>query len=249
MRTIKEVSTLTGISIRTLRYYDAIGLLKPAGHTEGGYRLYDDAALAKLQQILLFRELRFPLKEIRRIMDSPDYDRETALEQQIALLTLEKERLEELIRFAQGMTERKENEMNQTDFSAFDTKKIDAYAAQAREKWGATESYREYAQKAQGRTREEEQALGGEMMAYFTALGALRGGDPAGDEAQRLVEELRRFITAHYYDCTKPILRGLGRMYKAGGEFTENIDAVGGPGTAAFAAEAIEAYTQIAART
>ena len=242
MRTVKEVSTLSGISIRTLRYYDAIGLLKPAGHTEGGYRLYDDAALEKLQQILLFRELRFPLKEICRIMDSPDYDREEALGQQIALLTLEKERLEELIRCAQSMTERKGNEMKQTDFAAFDTGKIDAYAAQAREKWGTTASYREYEQKARSRTREEEQALGGEMMAYFSALGALRGGDPAGAEAQRLVDGLRGFITAHYYHCTKPILRGLGQMYKSGVEFTENIDAAGGPGTAVFAAEAIEIY-------
>ena len=85
MKTVSEVSTMTGVSIRTLQYYDKIGLLHPSQYTEAGYRLYDDTALERLQQILLYRELEFPLKEIRRILDSPDFDRNRALEQQIAL--------------------------------------------------------------------------------------------------------------------------------------------------------------------
>ncbi|MCR4637933.1 MerR family transcriptional regulator, partial [Ruminococcus sp.] len=85
MMTVKQVSELTGVSIRTLRYYDEIGLLQPAAHTESGYRLYDDTALERLQQILLFRELEFPLKDIVRIVSSPDFDRKKALEQQIEL--------------------------------------------------------------------------------------------------------------------------------------------------------------------
>lgn len=87
MMTVHEVSRLTGVSIRTLQYYDQIGLLHPAEYTEAGYRLYDDAALETLQQILLFRELEFPLKDIRRIIQSPSFDREKALEQQIELLS------------------------------------------------------------------------------------------------------------------------------------------------------------------
>ena len=86
MLTVHEVSKLTGVSIRTLQYYDEIGLLSPASYTEAGYRLYDDSALERLQQILLFRELEFPLKEIRRIIDAPDFDQARALEQQIELL-------------------------------------------------------------------------------------------------------------------------------------------------------------------
>ena len=93
MRTVHEVSKLTGVSIRTLQYYDKIGLLSPAERTEAGYRLYDDAALERLGQILLFRELEFPLAEIRDILDAPDFDRDLALRQQIDLLTLKKERL------------------------------------------------------------------------------------------------------------------------------------------------------------
>ena len=91
MMTVNEVSKLTGVSIRTLQYYDKIGLLHPAEYTEAGYRLYDDAALETLQQILLFRELEFPLRDIKKIVESPDFDRSKALEQQIELLTLKKE--------------------------------------------------------------------------------------------------------------------------------------------------------------
>ena len=90
MMTVNEVSKLTGVSIRTLQYYDKIGLLHPAKYTEAGYRLYDDAALETLQQILLFRELEFPLKDIKEIISSPDFDRSKALEQQIELLKLKR---------------------------------------------------------------------------------------------------------------------------------------------------------------
>ena len=102
MMTVKEASRLTGISIRTLQYYDKLGLL-PAMRTESGYRLYDDAALERLQQILLFRELEFPLRDIRTILDNPNFDRRKALRQQIELLTLKKQHLEDLIRLARTL--------------------------------------------------------------------------------------------------------------------------------------------------
>ena len=105
MMTVNEVSKLSGVSIRTLHYYDTIGLLHPTEVTEAGYRLYDDAALERLQQILLFRELEFPLKEIRGILDAPNFDRNKALEQQIELLTLKKEHLENLINFDAMLSE------------------------------------------------------------------------------------------------------------------------------------------------
>ncbi len=89
MLTVNEVSKLTGVSVRSLHHYDAIGLLKPAKVTEAGYRLYSDDELARLQNILLFRELQFPLKQIRTILDSPDFDRREALAQQIRLLELQ----------------------------------------------------------------------------------------------------------------------------------------------------------------
>ena len=108
MKTVKEVSKLTGISIRTLHHYDAIGLLKPTRVTEAGYRLYDSKALERLQAILLFRELQFPLKEIGRILDSPGFDPVSALEQQIKLLQLQRERLDALITHAQNLQKKGE---------------------------------------------------------------------------------------------------------------------------------------------
>ena len=125
---------------------------------------------------------------------------------------------------------------------AFDTKKLDEYAAQAKASWGDTEAYREYEQKTKGRNAEENRLLGGQMMDIFTEFGSISGSDPASDAAQSLVKTLQGFISEHYYTCTKDILRGLGQMYAGGGDMTASIDRCGGEGTAEFAAAAIRAY-------
>ena len=240
MRTVHEVSKLTGVSIRTLQYYDRIGLLHPADYTEAGYRLYDDAALETLQQILLFRELDFPLKDIRRILQSPSFDRQKALDQQIGLLELKKERLDNLIALARGI---KTTGVNATmDFSAFDTKKMDEFAAKAKEAWGDTPAWQEYERKSQGRSGKEQMELNQQMMEIFGEFGAIRNTDPASGKAQALVRKLQDFISDHYYTCTKQILSGLGQMYAAGGEMTANIDRAGGEGTASFASRSIRVF-------
>ena len=151
MMTVKEVSNLTGVSIRTLQYYDKIGLLHPAHRTQAGYRLYDDAALERLQQILLFRELEFSLEDIRKILKNPEFDREKALEQQITLLTLKKQHLEKLIALAEKIRTTGGNVM---DFNAFDTQKIKEYAERAKKEWGETTEYQEFEAKNARRTAE-----------------------------------------------------------------------------------------------
>lgn len=239
MMTVKQVSRLTGVSVRALHHYDAIGLLKPTKVTEAGYRLYDDTALRRLQTILLFRELEFPLKEIGRILDSPNFDPALALAQQIRLLELRREHLDDLISHARQL--QKSGGMIM-EFSAFDKTKLEAYAAEAKEKWGGTDAYKEYAQKTKGQSEDRQQAAVAGLMGIFAELGAIRTADPAGEEAQTLVEKLRGFITANFYTCTPQILLSLGQMYVAGDEMTANIDAAGGEGTAAFANKAIEAY-------
>jgi len=239
MMTVHEVSRLTGVSIRALQYYDRIGLLRPAARTEAGYRLYDDAALERLQQILLFRELEFPLKEISGILDSPDFDRSRALKQQVQLLTLKKEHLENLIDLARGLQLLGVSYM---DFKAFDTSRIDEYSRQARQAWGNTPEYREFEEKQKSRTPAQDKRLEGEMMDIFRAFGELRQGDPASAEAQALVKKLQAFITEHFYSCSNQVLSGLGRMYSGGGDFTRSIDDCGGEGTAAFADKAIQIY-------
>lgn len=135
MMTVKEVSKLAGVSVRTLQYYDKIGLLQPTKYTDSGYRLYDDTALERLQQILLFRELEFPLKEIKAILDSTNFDGKKALSQQIELLELKKQHLENLINFARGI---KMIGVRAVDFTVFDRSKIDEYAKRTREQWGKT---------------------------------------------------------------------------------------------------------------
>ena len=128
------------------------------------------------------------------------------------------------------------------DFTAFDKSKQSRYAAEAKAKWGKTEAYREFEQKTQGQSAEKQRADGDGLMAIFAEMGAIRHCDPAGSEAQALVKKLQQYITDHYYTCTTQILKGLGQMYIAGDSMTENIDAVGGEGTAAFANAAIQAY-------
>ena len=317
--TVKQVSKLTGVSVRTLQYYDDIGLLSPSERTEAGYRLYEEAQLATLQEILLFRELEFPLKDIKAILDNPAYDKERALHQQIELLTLKKERLEGLIRLAEELkneqsnvqrgtgnksqegsadpagnpdesgtriesrTERRKERSHTMDFTAFDKTKLEEYKKRAREQYSDTDAYKEYEVKSAGRTSEDEQVFAKEFMAIFAKFGALledgTDSNTAGDnaaasspeasspkasspkasspeasspkaslskasapEAQALVQELRDYITEHFYTCTPEILSGLGKMYAADGEFKENIDRAGGTGTAEFVSQAIDIY-------
>ncbi len=237
--TVNEVSKLTGITVRTLQYYDRIGLLCPTEKTQAGYRLYDDAALEKLQQILLFRELKFPLKEINDIVNSPNFDRSRALDQQIELLTLRKEHLENLIAFARGI---KMLGVKRMDFSVFDTKKIDEYAKRAKEQYGQSKEYKEYEEKAKNRSAEEEKMAADNFMHLFVEFGAMKEIEPGSDMAQKQVEKLKNYINEYFYQCTNEILFSLGQMYSGGGEFTESIDKTGGEGTAEFASEAIRIY-------
>lgn len=239
MRTVNEVSKLTGVSVRTLHHYDAIGLLNPTMVTEVGYRLYDDTALERLQQILLFRELEFPLKEIKAILESPNFDRTKALEQQITLLTLKKEHLENLIDLAREI---KTIGVNKMDFTAFDTSKIDEYAAKAKAIYGQTAEYKEFEEKSKGLTKEKTKKLNVQMMAIFNEFGKMRELTADSEEVQAQVKKLKDFITEHFYTCSDEVLYGLGSMYAGGGEFTVNIDKAGGEGTAEFVFEAIRKY-------
>lgn len=237
MMTVKQVSELTGVSVRTLQYYDRIGLLKPTKLTDAGYRLYDDTALERLQQILLYRELEFPLKEIKAILDSPQFDRSKALSQQIELLQFKLEHIERLLHFARGI---KLLGGKAVDFTAFDRTALEEYARKAREQWGDTAAYQEYAGKVH--TAQDQEQLAEEMMAIFAAFGAMKTEDPASDPVQQQVKRLQEHITQHYYTCTNEILSSLGTMYVADDAFTRNIDNAGGIGTAAFVARAIEVY-------
>lgn len=241
MKTVKEVSKLTGVSVRALHHYDAIDLLKPTQVTEAGYRLYDDVALEKLYMILIFRELGLSLKEIADILHAPDYDRNRCLEKQIALMQERIGKLQDRITLAKGILTLGVKYMS---FEGFDPKKLDEYSTQAKALYGKTDAYKEFEEKSKNRTAQQEQDLGAQVMDLFAKLGKMRPCNPACEEAQTWAKELQAFFTENFYTCTPQILSALAESYAGGGSMTENIDKVSGAGTGAFAKEVIDLYIQ-----
>ncbi len=240
---IKEFAKMTGVSIRTLHYYDEIGLLKPSAvDGQNGYRDYDADCLARMQEILFYRELDFPLKDIAAILSAPDYDKQTALTAQKHLLTLKKERLERLIAALDNAMKGEDISMNVFDKSELDAQRR-TYAQEAKEKWGATSAYKEHEEKTKGYSAETWDSVTDGMNALMAEFAACRknGNAPDSDAAQALVKQWQDYITAHFYTCTTEILAGLGEMYAGDERFRANID-THVEGTAAFMCEAIRVY-------
>lgn len=237
--TVKDVSLITGLTVRTLQYYDKIDLLKPSDYSKAGYRLYSKYDLKKLQIIMLFKELEFPLKEIKRMLSSSTFDKQMAIKDQIELLVLKRDRINKLITFAKNIDNLGVEHM---DFDAFNTDKIEQYKKQAKEKWGDTAQYKESVERSKHRTKTEEYVLTQQLMNIFTEFAEIKSNGPSSSEAQTLVKKLQDFISENYYQCSNEILMGLGQMYAAGGEFTENIDNSAGVGTASFVNQAISVY-------
>lgn len=234
MLTVKEVSALAGVSVRTLHYYDAIGLLKPQKVTEAGYRLYGGAELSRLQNILLFRELQFSLKEIKTILDSPNFNPQEAIVQQIELLELQYKHIGELISFAREIQNKGVKTVN---FDVFNKTELEQYKDEVRERWGNTHAFKEYEQRNASKTD-----FSNEFMSLFSKFGALKSKDPAEKCVQDKVRALQSFITEKFYTCTDEILMGLGEMYVSDERFKQNIDSAGGEGTAEFVKQAISCY-------
>lgn len=235
---IKEFAKFTGVSVRTLHYYDEIGLLVPAYVDKyTGYRYYNQQSLLRMQEILFYRELDFSLKTIREILTSPNYDRQKALTEQKNLLTLKKERLERLI-YSIDNAMKGENIM-----TAFDNSEFEKYKAEAKEKWGKTDAYKEHTEKTKEYSKEKWNQLSQEMNDIFAefAVCMQNNQEPNSAKAQALVKRLQDHITENYYLCTNEILAGLGQMYVADERFKNNIDKHAN-GTAEFACKAIEIY-------
>ena len=172
-------------------------------------------------------------------MTSPDFDRSKALEQQIELLRLKKEHIENLINFALGI---KMLGVKHMDFKAVDRSKLDEYAKQAKELYGNMPEDKEMEEKQKNRTEEDEKILADRFMLLFKEAGEMKDMNPASPEAQNLVKRIQDYITENMYTCSNKILRGLGKMYSGGGDFTKNIDEYGGEGTAIFIDNAIQIY-------
>ncbi|MGI5970477.1 MAG: MerR family transcriptional regulator [Oscillospiraceae bacterium] len=234
--TVGEAAKLVGVSVRTLHYYDELGLLRPSGATKAGYRLYDKSDIERLEQILFYRELGLKLADIKLILSRPDYDSRQALERHRELLMLKKRRIDEMISLVGEILEGKT--VSKPKITEDDIRKIKKqYADEVRERWGDTEAYRESEKKSDA----ELVSAAGEADKIFKAFASARFGDPDGPEALSLVRRWQEHITDNYYKCTKQILSGLGEMYSYDERFRENIDRYG-EGTAAFMSAAIKAY-------
>ena len=238
---IGEAAARAGVSVRTLRHYDAIGLLAPSEVTRAGYRLYDEAAMAKLEQILFFKELGFPLEQIRGIMAHPAYDAQEAMRRQRTLLEMQRARLDAMIArldealLSQG-TPRPE---------VFDMKEIERmkaqYADEVKARWGETAAYAQSQARTGAYGAGDWAAIQAGMDERMAAFAAVRELAPEDARVQALVTDWQRYITDHFYSCTDEILEGLGQMYVADERFRQNIDRHG-EGTAACMARAIAAY-------
>ena len=232
---IKEFAELTGVSVRTLHYYDEIGLLKPSEvDAQNGYRFYDEKSLERMREILFYRELDFSLKTIRQIISSPDYDKQQALTRQRKLLLAKKERLERLIDALDGLGKGEDLMKNEYE----DLK--NQYAEEAKQRWGNTAAYRESEER--GTDFVKAAPLLDAVMEGFAELDR-SGMAPGSEPAKMQVEKLQRCITDHFYTCTDEILAGLGEMYVADERFRKNIDKHG-EGTAAYISKCIKQYFQ-----
>ncbi|MGL4847351.1 MAG: MerR family transcriptional regulator [Clostridium sp.] len=238
---IREVAKLSGVTVRTLHYYDEVGILKPSEVTESGYRIYSSENLQTLQQILFFRELHFSLNEIKEIMNNPNYNKAEALSKQRELLVQKRERMDGLINLIDKTIKGERN----MSFKEFDMKEIEAnkkkYAKEVKERFGDTDAYKECNEKTSSYNEDKWKAVTEEGNKIFKEFAECRGLEPSDEKVQSLVLKWQNHITNNFYNCTKEILAGLGLMYIQDERFKNNID-ISGEGTAELMSKAIEFY-------
>ncbi|MFN3431873.1 MAG: MerR family transcriptional regulator [Candidatus Sericytochromatia bacterium] len=237
--TVKSAAAIAGVSVRTLHHYDHIGLLKPSSTTAAGYRLYTEADLERLQQILLYRAMGLSLAEIGAIVDDPAFDKKQALRQHREHLQAQQQQLDALIRSVDRSLEaleRGDPTMDKTQFEGFDGFD-DPYREEAEARWGkdrVAESYQRM-----GRfSKAEQQAWKVDFKRGLERLAELMPEGPDHPEVQSAMAESFRHINERYYDCSPEIFRNLGQMYVDDPRFTATYDTVK-PGLAAFVRDAM----------
>jgi DNA-binding transcriptional MerR regulator len=228
---VADVARLSGVSIRTLHHYDAIGLLVPTGRTEAGYRLYADADLLRLQQILIQRELGLPLEAIRRSLDDPRFDRRQALVEQRRQLEAKGRALAEMLRAVDaalavvGDDPQGESMEMKELFGGFDPSQ---YEAEVEARWSG-EALDESKRRVKGYTADDWKRQQAEQGAIYgeAAAAMTRGLDPASPDAMDIAERHRLAIDTWFYPCSKSMHAGLADMYEADERFRASIDKAG----------------------
>ncbi|MFE2062073.1 MerR family transcriptional regulator [Streptomyces sp. NPDC059467] len=242
---IGQVAAFAGVTVRTLHHYDEIGLLVPGGRSTAGHRRYGDADLDRLQRILFYRELGFPLDEVAVLLDDPDADPRAHLRRQHDLLTARIEKLQKMAEAVEHAMEARRMGINLTPeerFEVFGDKDPDQYAEEAEQRWGGTEAYAESQRRAARYTKADWQRMKAEVDDWSERYAALvaEGEPPVGERAMDMAEEHRLHISTWFYDCPYDMHRGLGEMYIADERFKAFYDAMA-PGLAEHLKEAIDA--------
>jgi MerR family transcriptional regulator, thiopeptide resistance regulator len=242
---VGQVAGLAGVTIRTLHHYDKIGLLSPSGRSAAGYRIYEEADLERLQQILFYRELEFALEEIATIVDDQHTDAVGHLRRQRGLLTERIERLRAMVAAIDHEMEAKTMGIQLTPeerLEVFGGFNPEDYAEEAEQRWGGTEAYRQSQRRVATYTKEdwlrikaEEEEVRANLVAAFAA-----GSGPDSDVALAATEAHRRHISRWFYDCSHETHRGLGEMYVNDERFRAHYDALA-PGLAQFIRDATHA--------
>jgi DNA-binding transcriptional MerR regulator len=242
---VGEVSALAGVTVRTLHHYDRIGLLSPSGRSAAGYRQYGPADLDRLHQVLLYRELGFPLEEVGTLLDDPGADTGEHLRRQHALLRDRLERTQAMVAAVEKEMEARAMGISLTPeerFEVFGDRLPEEYEAEAEQKWGDTEAWAQSRQRTRAMSKEDwlrVKAEGDDVERRFAE--ALRDGVPADSEqAMDIAEAHRQQISRNFYDCPPEMHAGLGRMYVEDERFTAHYEEIA-PGLAQYVSTAVQA--------
>ncbi|MFE4549999.1 MerR family transcriptional regulator [Streptomyces sp. NPDC056785] len=242
---VGQVAGFAGVTVRTLHHYDEIGLLVPGGRSHAGHRRYGDTDLDRLQQILFYRELGFPLDEVAALLDDPEADPRAHLRRQHDLLTARIGKLQKMAAAVEHAMEARTMGIDLTPeekFEVFGGKDPEAHAEEAERRWGGTEAYAESQRRAARYTKDDWKRMQAEVASWGERYDALMeaGETPDGERAMDLAEEHRLHITQWFYACSYEMHRGLGEMYVADERFKEFYDSMR-PGLAGHLKEAIAA--------
>ncbi|MEV5410798.1 MerR family transcriptional regulator [Thermopolyspora sp. NPDC052614] len=242
---VGQVARLAGVTVRTLHHYDEIGLLSPGERTGGGYRRYTEADLDRLQQVLFYRELGFPLEEIAAILDEPGVDTLTHLRRQRELLSRKVGRLQTMVAAVDKAMEAHKMGVSLTPeerFEVFGDFKPEEYAEEAEQRWGGGEAFAESRRRTAAYRKQDWQRIKAESEEVLNGFAAaFADGEPAdGRRAMELAERHREHISKWFYECTYEIHKGLADMYVADERFAVNFERVA-QGLTAYVRDAIHA--------
>lgn len=243
--TVQQLATLSGVTVRTLHHYDQIGLLKPSRIRNNGYREYNEPELLRLQQILFFRELDFPLDEIKSMLNRKSFDMVEALKEHKTLIRLKQKHLENLVKTIDRTIKRITMDEKKNDeelYDAFKDPDVKGYQDEVRERWGDTEAYAQSMARVKKMTKKEMDELKakGKEFNQKLAVAMASGVGVDSPEMQAMVAEHYKGIQ-FFYDCPIEMYRNLGEMYVQDPRFTKTYDTVR-PGLAVYLRDAIRVF-------